>query len=437
MTDIWLAGAENPAHHELFSLCETEYVALNVGSWKRNYSKDWELKHGFKPKNWVAWTDSPASIEDLDEVIQLVGSSPEACIGSDEWSDHPHYMEVWNGDSKFPITSIGSGLVVTDAVFTDSAMNKRVLSSKKRDMKLGVITGKSKGDIEKYDFVISSAWWSAQKHGETQLWDGSHFHRVNASKKMEFRSLHQEAISDLGVNVWDVMDDDSTAVASLAIRSWMAYGDHLGATGSIDIVKSEAANLPISESEESGSSSHALDMPPRRGRHVLPSMTVLEQHDPETDTTVQHVRSTGQSLRQCDNCHLAQACPAFSPGESCAYSIPVVIRTKSHIDNVLQAMLEIQSQRVFQGRHGEEITGQELDPTVGKEMERLFSMMETYRDIMDNRESVSIAIDAKGGESGGILSKLFGSDVGNNAQELDSPIESEALEESIADADVR
>lgn len=431
MTDIWLAGAENPAHHELFAMADAERVAINIGSWKRNYSKDWSLRAEYVPTEWVAWTDSPATLDDLMEVIDLVGVQPTSCIGSEEWNSHPNYMELWNGEGQMPITSIGSGLVVTDNVFTDKDMNRRVLSSKKRDMSLGVITGKSKGSLERYDFVITSAWWSAQKHGETQLWDGSHFHRVNASKKMEFRNAHREDIEALGVSVWDVLDDDPAAVATLAMKSWIAYGDSLGGHGILDIVKSEADNKPSDEIEVRGSGSEALDTTPSRGRHVLPSMQVLEQHDPETDTTVHLVRSQPESLRQCDNCHLAAACPAYEAGASCAYSIPVVIRNKQHIDNVMQAMLEIQSQRVFQGRHAEEITGQELDPAVGKEMERMFSMMEKYRDVMDNRDSVSISVEAKGGGGGGILSKLFGADVGNNAQELEEPLEAEAVEDAL------
>ena len=426
MTAIWLAGAENPAHHSLFRLAECDRVAINIGSYRRNYSKDWSLRDGYSPAEWLAWSDSPASLDDLLAVTDAVGKPPVAAVGPPEWSDHPNYMPIWNGDETMPMGEVGGGFVVTDNVFKDTQLNKRVLSSRKRDMRLGVITGSSK-NLDRYDFVITSAWWSVQKHGETQLWDGEHMHRVNASGKTEFRRKHAEAIAALGVNEWDVLDDDSTTVAVLALRSWDAYGDHLESLN----LKSEAASSSDNDSVVRGSTAQALDTTPTRGRHVLPTMSVIEHHDSESGNRSISVGSTADSLKRCDNCYLAPSCPAFEAGATCAYSIPVEIRTKDQLQKVMQAMLEIQTQRVFQNRFAEEITGQELDPVVGKEMDRLFALTEKMRDIMDNRDSVSINIESKGGDGGGVLSRLFGNQVGQAAAQLDQPVDADEVIESI------
>jgi hypothetical protein len=164
MTTIWVAGAENPAHHELFHDNEVTRVAVNISSLHRNYGgKDWQP--GFPVLDWVAWADAPSTLDDLMVVVEAVGILPTAVVGPEDWSSHDAWMPLWNGEDAMPSTIPGGGLFVTDRVFTDKVLNKRVLSSRKRDMVLGAVTGKSRG-IERYDAVISSAWWSVMKHDE-------------------------------------------------------------------------------------------------------------------------------------------------------------------------------------------------------------------------------------------------------------------------------
>jgi hypothetical protein len=144
------------------------------------------------------------------------------------------------------------------------------------------------------------------------------------------------------------------------------------------------------------------------------------------------IRSVSDSIRSCDNCYLATSgCPGFVPGASCAYSIPVEIRSKDQLQAVMQAMIEMQTQRVVMARFAEEIAGQELSPEVGKEMDRLFTSVEKMRDIMDNRESVKMTVEARG--RSGVLSRLFGDKVGTNARMLSQPIDSDDVIDAIVE----
>jgi hypothetical protein len=95
----------------------------------------------------------------------------------------------------------------------------------------------------------------------------------------------------------------------------------------------------------------------------------------------------------------------------------------------MQSMVELQTQRVLQARFAEEIAGQELTPEVGKEMDRLFNSMEKMRDIMDNRDTVKMTVEARG--RSGVLSRLFGDKVGTNAKMLAHPIDSEDVTDAI------
>jgi hypothetical protein len=90
-------------------------------------------------------------------------------------------------------------------------------------------------------------------------------------------------------------------------------------------------------------------------------------------------------------------------------------------------MVEVQTQRVLFSRFGEEITGAP-DPDVGREMDRLFGMVEKWKEIEDNRDTLELNMKMKGGgANAGMLSRLFGSRVGENAMALDTPIPSEAV----------
>lgn len=147
------------------------------------------------------------------------------------------------------------------------------------------------------------------------------------------------------------------------------------------------------------------------------------------------VQSTSESLRQCNNCYLADSCPSFTPDASCAYAIPVEIRSREQMESVMQAVLEIQTQRVMQARFSEEITGQELAPEVGREMDRLFSLTAKMQESLDTRDSLTLTVSAKGagGQAGGALSRLFGAQVADNAKALPEPVPSDAILAEVVD----
>jgi hypothetical protein len=105
----------------------------------------------------------------------------------------------------------------------------------------------------------------------------------------------------------------------------------------------------------------------------------------------------------------------------------VVIRSRNELGGVMRALTEIQTQRILMMRFGEELKG-EPDVLVGIEMDRLFKMVERWRNIEDSRDTLKISVDAKGEAAQmGVLSRLFGEKVGRNATMLAEPIETEEL----------
>jgi hypothetical protein len=128
------------------------------------------------------------------------------------------------------------------------------------------------------------------------------------------------------------------------------------------------------------------------------------------------IKYQSNPLRQCDSCYLAARCPAFREHSDCGFKLPVEIRTKDQLQAILQAMLEMQASRVLFARFAEELEGQGLDPALSSEMDRLFSLVDKFKNISDTRDMMRIEVEARGGA--GVLSRLFGNKAGDVARQL-------------------
>ena len=84
------------------------------------------------------------------------------------------------------------------------------------------------------------------------------------------------------------------------------------------------------------------------------------------------------------------------------------------------------------GNFVEQING-ERDDQVGKEMDRLFKMFESLKEIEEtSSQTLSIHMKQTGEENrSGAISRLFGSEAGRNAQILDIPVSGESMVEDL------
>ncbi len=161
-----------------------------------------------------------------------------------------------------------------------------------------------------------------------------------------------------------------------------------------------------------------------------------EQHEDAEGNLVHGDRyiSTGhEMIRKCSNCHLSMACPQYDIESTCAYEIPVILTTREQVGKTMASVVEMQVQRVFQARFAEELLGQELDPATGREIDRLFSIIERMNRAMADRDSLTLTVQATGsGASGGVLSSLFGKNVADAANALPGPVRSDDVIDTVA-----
>jgi hypothetical protein len=150
------------------------------------------------------------------------------------------------------------------------------------------------------------------------------------------------------------------------------------------------------------------------------SKTIVDADDTLRDVPV--VRSQQSSLRQCNTCFVAANCPAFKPDNMCAFNLPVEVKTKEQLKDLLQAVIEMQGQRVMFMRYAEELNGGYADPNVSQEVDRLFKLVANMKDLETNKEFVQITASRQ--TSGGVLSAIFG-DRAQAMKEMAQPLNEE------------
>lgn len=267
----------------------------------------------------------------------------------------------------------------------------------------------------------TQAWLAPMLRGETLVWDGAQLKRYPASMKDQARARYRHIYEQAGLDAEAILADDSTEATRLAIWSLLQLEkrwegsdmgfvsdnfDDLDDPGSAERGSLDPDNRPIRHgtSIEVRNPSETLPLPVL-GFESRPGTEVIDGVETVVERT--HVTSQQQSLRQCNTCFVAANCPAFKPNSTCAFSIPIEVRTKDQLKALLQSIIEMQGQRVAFARYAEETAGGGYpDPNVSQEIDRLFKIVESLKRLEDNREFARITVERQG--SSGVLSALFG-----------------------------
>jgi hypothetical protein len=120
-------------------------------------------------------------------------------------------------------------------------------------------------------------------------------------------------------------------------------------------------------------------------------------------------------VRSCDACQLSDVCPSYEAGSSCAFHIPVRLRTKDELLGLVSGLCEMQAQRVLFARFREDLEGSN-DAGVSIEIDRLMRMTEQLKEMAEGSETLELRLRAHGGA--GILSRVFGAQVGEAQRAL-------------------
>lgn len=261
------------------------------------------------------------------------------------------------------------------------------------------------------------AWLSPMMRGETIVWDGTKLVRYPKRMKEQARPRYKAAYERAGLDFDKIMADDATEISKLAIWSYQELQKY-HESGLLVTKKGEMQPHDNAETTPDGVTNKGVELRKVTQRNpqeitTLPVLGVELSRSIEADASghdvirdVPVLRSNSSSLRQCDTCFVAQNCPAFKPTNSCAYDLPVEIKTKEQMKALVNSLVEMQGQRVAFAKFAEDLNGGYPDPNVGQEMDRFFKMLKTIKELDDSRELMRVTVERQG--SGGVLSAIFG-----------------------------
>ena len=264
------------------------------------------------------------------------------------------------------------------------------------------------------------SWLSPMMHGETIVWDGTRLVRYPKKMKDQARSRYRHIYEKAGLDADKIIEDGPQEVCRLAVWSYDQFENRINAVNPHSDDSELYDNNEWSEVGESGETTPAVydkkgvemrKLEPRNPDEIvnLPVFGFNTKTEIEEDGTIKDVTTVSSksgSLRMCDTCFVAANCPAFKPQSTCAFNLPVEVKTKDQLKSLINAIIEMQGQRVAFMRFAEEMNGGYADPNVSQEIDRLFKLIKTVKELDDSREFIRMTVERQG--SAGVLSSIFG-----------------------------
>jgi hypothetical protein len=279
----------------------------------------------------------------------------------------------------------------------------------------------------------STSWLSPMRFGDTQVWHDGQFTRYPARMKEQARTRHRATFLEAGFDADKIQADDGSEVTAFALWSWLRLEES---------TRSLRTNYgPVVEADRTNSDAHEGGDPnvatggqvvealgagrrndplvragaPLRQREALKTLPLLGTRDVPDEAegaaegdTVQVLEIRGTSARRCDTCAIRDACEEFEPGTTCAFSIPVHVRTVADRQALMTGLIELQTGRVAFGAHVEQVRGGYPDANVSQEFDRLLKAFQVQAELEDDRDFFEVTMRGKGGGAGGVMSALFG-----------------------------
>jgi len=292
-------------------------------------------------------------------------------------------------------------------------------------------------NLRQIPFATAStlSWLSPMRRGETIIWDGTKLVRYPKKMKDQARPRYKSIVEGAGLDYSEFVKDSTLEATRVAVWSYLQLEKsmdkkrpdlHIIEGGKKEEVSDnsdtplmsglmELMGVPSDNSGAEGRKVERSEVVQRAPEEMqnLPVFgfnvkTVVETDENGRDVLkdVPVVQTQSGSIRQCNTCFVAANCPAFKPNNSCAFNLPVEVKTKEQLKALLTAIIEMQGQRVAFMRFAEEMNGGYADPNVSQEIDRLFKLVNQVKEMESNKEFIQITAQRQ--SAGGVLSAIFG-----------------------------
>jgi len=261
------------------------------------------------------------------------------------------------------------------------------------------------------------SWLSPMMRGETIVWDGTRLVRYPKRMREQARPRYTHMYDKAGLDFNKILEDDSKEVSKLALWSYAQYEARVNTGNIVDrydgMDEETRTELDSGDVDKSGVVARKFSARSETEMMQLPVFgvevsSVIEKDEDGRDVVkdVPLLTSQSASLRMCNTCFVADNCPAFKPNTQCAFKLPVEVKTKEQLKALINTMIEMQGQRIAFARFSEEMNGGYPDPNVSQEVDRLFRMLKTTKDLDDSQSFIRMTVEGRA--SSGVLSNLFG-----------------------------
>jgi hypothetical protein len=304
------------------------------------------------------------------------------------------------------------------------------------------------------------SWLTPMRRGETIVWDNNKLVRYPKKMKAQARTRYKNIVEKAGLDFTKFVEDDTLEATKVAIWSYLQLEKTMDKDKpDLKVIPGGKKTPLIADNSDdtlytglmqmggySSNNSDEIDLKKERTEVVqrdpseVSSMpvfgyeykTVIEtENGIDVLKDVPVVRSNSTSLRQCNTCFVAANCPAFKTDNTCAFNLPVEVKTKDQLKSLLTAIIEMQGQRVAFMRFAEELNGGYADPNVSQEVDRLMKLVKSMKELDENKEFVRIT--AERSSSGGVLSAIFG-DRAQALREMPNTINADQTNKIIRDS---
>ena len=319
---------------------------------------------------------------------------------------------------------------------TSLAAITRQLSQQHPAVRFHALATAKPDNLRQIPFSTAStlSWLSPMRRGETIVWDGTKLVRYPKSMKAQSRPRYKNIVQRAGLDFDKFIADDTLEATRLAVWSYLQLEKTMDKDKpKFDVINGGKKEIVSDNSDDTlytglmeigGMLSNNSDSEMRKvertevvqrdpsevvsmpvlGYQVKQTVENVDGVDTLKDTVV--VESNVTSLRQCDTCFVAANCPAFKPANTCAFSLPIEVKTPEQLRALNTAMLEMQAQRVMFMRFAEELNGGYADPNVSQEIDRYQKMLKNIKELDENKEFIQITAQRQSGS--GVLSAIFG-----------------------------
>lgn len=466
MTVIYHLGAEQAGWRTLLADNGITHVGMSYWSWRKrlpkrgvdigSYGFDGVLLEsgGYQAnsrpeehtlREWRAYGEEYVAfvLDHLDDItlvteFDCLALGPEyiAEMRREVWSqvDPEKFLPVWHPEQGLPaLEFLGEQyrrIAISQNAVTGGGLNvtPHLNALARKGVKLHGTAMTKPGVLRQvsFDSAASTSWLSPMQYGDTQVWVNNELVRYPLKMKQQARLRHQSLFREIGLDAEKILADDKTEVTRLALWSWRQQEEALRALRYNSEADRSNNALVEQGAGEGGTALSAVATMPEGDRNAvvpreplqiragdeikpLPMFGATQVQAMNTATkeveTIDLLEVRGTSARRCDTCVIATKCPEFKPNTTCAYSIPVEVKTKEQRAALLTGMIELQAQRVQFATLVEQVNGGYPDPNLSQEYDRLLKAMTTQADLEDGRDFLKISVEARG--KTGVLSRLF------------------------------